>query len=110
MNIVVDRSPDRLIDLENDKLETVGEIYFKRTGKRLNPQQLWRWRIKGVSGIRLEAVKLSGAWYTTSRAFANFIERQTQVATNASAAVIGADKRDAVTERRLQAAGLLDHD
>lgn len=109
MKVCVNLKSEPLIDLENDKLETVAQIYFRLTGKRLNPQKLWRWRVKGCRGAKLHAVLLSGAWHTTAKAFAHFIERQTQAANIACTAETVAAERDASTELRLKAAGLLNH-
>ena len=38
MVISFEQPPSPLIDLEKDRLETVAQIYFRLTGKRLNPQ------------------------------------------------------------------------
>ncbi len=97
----------QLIDLEHDELIPVSEICRRVTGKRATPQKTWRWRLKGCRGVKLEAVLLSGVWHTTSKAFAAFIEGQTRAANMACTVEAGQLDRDATTERRLQAAGLL---
>ena len=96
-----------LIDLEKDKLEKVAEIYFRLTGKHLNPQKLWRWRVNGCRGVKLEAVLFEGVWHTTSKAFAAFIRRQTRAANKTVQPKSDSYSRDAMAERRLKAAGLL---
>ena len=109
MKISFERPPDPLlIDLEKDKLEKVAQIYFRLTGKRLNPQKLWRWRLKGCRGVKLEAVLLEGVWHTTAKAFAAFVRGQTEAANDACHADVRSTDRDSVTERRLRKAGLLD--
>lgn len=95
------------IDLEHDQLLPVAEACRRVTGKPASPQKIWRWRLKGCRGVKLEAVLLSGVWHTTSKAFAAFIRGQTQAAIEASAAEAGQEERGTVTERRLRAAGLL---
>ena len=40
-----------------------------------------RWRKPGIRGIRLEAVRVGGTWYTTHEAFARFCERLTAAET-----------------------------
>ena len=92
------------IDLEHDELIPVGELVRRRLGKRLSPATLWRWRLKGVGGVRLEAVRVGGVWCTTPAAFADFIRRQTAAALSRHDE--GDVERSDVTQRRLTAAGL----
>lgn len=108
MTIAFDAQSESLIDLGHDELLPVSEICQRRTGKRASPQKVWRWRLKGCRGVKLEAVLLSGTWHTTSKAFAAFIHGQTQAANKACAVETESCERDAATERRLQDAGLLD--
>src|SRR5436305_10674618 len=70
----------RLIDLENDDLRPVAEIAKERTGKRPPPGTVWRWRLNGCHGEKLEMVLCSGCWCTTTAAFADWIRRQTDAA------------------------------
>ena len=115
MSIPEPGRPKPLIDLERDELRPISEICYRLTGKRPAPQTIWRWRHEGCRGVKLEAVKFSGAWRTSAKAFAAFIAGQTQAANDACTAETGATERDAgsterdsATERRLRAAGLLD--
>lgn len=101
--------PDKTtIDLEHDELRPVGEICERKTGRRPSPQCVWRWRIKGCRGVKLECVLLQGVWQTTEAAFAAFIRGQTQAAVDAcTAADQEPVERDAAKTRRLKAAGLI---
>ena len=98
---------ESLIDLEHDDLRPVSVIAKERTGRRPSPGTVWRWRLKGCHGAKLEAVLVNGCWCTTKAAFANFIRRQTDAANAACTAEGVSTERDEMTERRLKAAGLL---
>lgn len=98
------------IDLERDELFPLEEECRRRLSRAPSPTTLWRWRTKGVriSGqtIKLACVRVGGTWYTTRRAFAEFLRRQTE----AAVAERGDDeprRRSEVTTRRLRDAGLL---
>ncbi len=99
-----------VIDVEHDDIRPVYEIATARLGKRPSPEGIWRWRVKGCHGARLECVKVSGCWCTTAAAFAQFIREQTTNAT-AKCRAAGVDSapslRDERTTRKLQAAGLI---
>ncbi len=103
-------SSQSLIDPFKDHLRPVGEIIKARLGKRISPTTLWRWRLKGVNGVRLQCLRLGGSWVTSEAAFGEFLRAQTE---NALAACRGGAEVEAPTERspekvrRLQAAGLL---
>ena len=97
---------NKLIDLERDVLIPVHTICAERLGKRVSPATLWRWRLKGCNGVKLECVKVGSTWFTTAAAFAAFIEGQTAAATpiGEPEASVG---RSEETIRRLRAVGLL---
>jgi hypothetical protein len=95
-----------LVDLEHDELQPVSVICERRTGKRAPPQKVWRWRLKGSHGARLECYLVNGVWCTTDRAFADFIRRQTANA-NAASVATESTERTPATARKLKAAGLI---
>lgn len=66
------------IDLETDELLPVNRICKTRIGKRMSPATLWRWRLKGVNGARLECVRVGASWCTTHEAFSRFLRAQQQ--------------------------------
>ena len=95
------------INLETDDLIPVGTLIKQRLGKRPSPATLWRWRLKGVSGVKLECVLVGGIWYSTAAAFAQFVRSQTA---NVQPAPLDSDapaERSDATKRKLAAAGLL---
>ena len=97
-----------LIDLEHDELRPVADICYRKTGKRPAPQCVWRWRVKGCRGVRLECYLIQGIWQTTEAAFAAFIRGQTQAAIDSCEAEGHATgERTSATQRRLQSAGLI---
>ncbi|MSR56896.1 MAG: DUF1580 domain-containing protein [Planctomycetaceae bacterium] len=97
------------IDPEHDDLRPVNQIIKARVGKPSSPATLWRWRLKGVNGVRLECLRLGGCWVTTDAAFAEFLRAQTQNALAAcqSSADDRPAERSPETVRRLKAEGVL---
>lgn len=100
------------IDPATDHLEPVRQLVRELTGRDPSPSALWRWihlghrRSAGAAPVRLEAVLVSGRWYTTRSAWADFVSRQTAAALGrGDAAPVTA--RDEATTRRLQAENLL---
>ena len=91
------------IDLETDELLPVNAICKARIGRRVSPTTLWRWRLKGVNGAKLECVRVGAQWCTTQAAFSRFLRDQQAVQSQPEAP----SERDEATTRRLQAAGLL---
>ncbi|MEX1230833.1 MAG: DUF1580 domain-containing protein [Planctomycetaceae bacterium] len=96
-----------LIDLEHDDLRPVTVIAKERTGRRPSPGTVWRWRLKGCRGAKLESVLVNGCWCTTVAAFARFVRDQTDAANAACTAADISTERDEATTRRLKAAGLI---
>ncbi len=75
--------------------------------RRPSPPTLWRWRVRGVNGVRLECVRCGGQWLTTARAVAAFMAAQT-LNSQPHPAAPETSTRSAELERRLQDAGLLE--
>lgn len=99
-----------IIDVEHDDIRPVYEIATARLGKRPSPAVVWRWRVRGAHGARLECVQVSGCWCTTAAAFAQFIRQQTAnaiAACRAAGVESAPSPRDDRTTRKLQSAGLL---
>lgn len=44
-------------------------------GKRLHISAVYRWTLRGLKGVRLEAVKIGGTTYTSQEAIQRFSER-----------------------------------
>jgi hypothetical protein len=65
------------IDPVNDDLRPIGEVIQARLGKRISAGTLWRWRRKGVNGVRLQCLRLGGSWLTSDAAFGEFLRAQT---------------------------------
>lgn len=63
-----DRPAERLFSL------TQASAFINRTrGDRVSPSTLWRWIYRGKQGVRLDALKLSGrGWLTSREAIARF--------------------------------------
>lgn len=93
-----------------DQLRPVNEVVRAHLGRRVSPPTLWRWRLKGVNGARLECLRVGGIWVTTDAAFAEFLRAQTENALAACNTGISDDapaELSAETTRRLKAAGVL---
>lgn len=97
-----------MIDVATAQLRPVHDVIRERIGKRVSPATLWRWRLKGVNGVRLECVRVGGTWYTTNDAFADFLIAQTaNTQEPESSRAQQQHSRSPEMERRLRAAGLL---
>lgn len=95
------------INLETDELIPVGQLIKQRLGKRISPATLWRWRLRGINGARLECVLCGGSWMTTAKSFAEWVHAQTA---NCQPAPMDSDaltERNEATKQKLKAAGLL---
>jgi hypothetical protein len=96
------------IDLENDELRPVNSLVERRLGRRLSPATIWRWRTKGVRGVRLECYLIAGHWCSTPAALAEFFRASSEAATPVEIAVTPiVHERSPAKERRLRAAKLL---
>ena len=69
------------IDLSREKLIPFGQLARslprRRSGRPISPSTIHRWRSNGLKGIRLEAVRVGGAWHTTEDAFKRFVAKLT---------------------------------
>ena len=103
------------IDIETDELLPVAAVIKERLGKKLSAPTLWRWRVIGIRGVKLECVLAGGVWCTTLKAFAEFLRAQTAAALERGAArsrpkgkpARPSPTRDTATRNRLANAGLL---
>jgi hypothetical protein len=72
------------IDIACEKLITfkslVREISERSGDRPLHICTPMRWRSPGLKGIKLEAVRIGGTWYTSLEAFGRFSERLTALA------------------------------
>lgn len=62
----------------------------RRAGRPVHVSTIHRWRSRGIKGLRLEAVRVGGAWHTSWAAFARFSAELTVLA----------EKSDVVMPRR----------
>jgi len=74
------------IDIFNEQLITFSELARwqpRRRGDRpVHVATIHRWRSRGLKGIRLEGVRVGGAWHTSREAFRRFTDRLTARATS----------------------------
>src|ERR1700722_12718296 len=79
--------------------------------KRPNPATLWRWRTKGVRGVRLKTSMIGGRRYVTRAALQRFIDAVTAAASPAGVEMPAETEsrrpRSPETSERLKRAGLL---
>ena len=68
-----------MIDFRKEKLFAFSKTAAEFRGGGVHVSTLHRYRLRGVGGVRLEAVKLGGRWYTSLEAIDRFV-----TATNAS--------------------------
>jgi Protein of unknown function (DUF1580) len=82
--------------------------------KRPNPATLWRWRTKGVRGVKLETLLIGGRRYVSRVALQQFIDAVTSAASRTEESPAASKpsnetkrQRPAETSRRLRQAGLI---
>jgi Protein of unknown function (DUF1580) len=63
---------DKLISLRS-----VPKLLEDQIGKRINLATIYRWKSRGISGIRLETVQVAGGSFTTSDALNEFFATST---------------------------------
>lgn len=49
----------------------------ERGGKRVSQATIHRWRLEGVRGVRLEAIKIGGTFHTSIEALERFVSALT---------------------------------
>lgn len=98
-----------MIDLHTEHVLTLAEAarLIPPTGVAIST--LWRWKTKGVRGVRLEAALIGGRWYTSAEAIDRFFaalaaKAGQEVATPTESAARKA--RIERAERRLAARGV----
>ena len=67
-----------MISLKDDELIPVREVprFLSRPGRKpVHFTTVYRWISRGIGGERLEAVRVGGTMYTTTRALEEWIER-----------------------------------
>jgi hypothetical protein len=52
-------------------------LHPRRRNRPVHVSTIHRWRDPGLRGIRLEAVRIGGAWHTSWEAFSRFCDRLT---------------------------------
>lgn len=104
-----------MIDVAKEKLVTFADLARRLPRRRRNRPvhvaTIHRWRSKGLRGVRLEAVRVGGAWHTTMEAFARFCERLTRPEIDDQGADSGSSFRQNMpnpfeTDQSLDAEGL----
>lgn len=64
------------ISVENERLVTFPALArtlpCRRSNRPIHVSTIHRWRHPGVRGVRLEAIRIGGAWHTTWEAFYRF--------------------------------------
>jgi hypothetical protein len=75
-------APCLMIDVGTEQLTTLAQlarrIPCRRNARPVHPSTVHRWRSPGIRGIRLECLKIGGAWHTSMEAFQRFCERLSQ--------------------------------
>lgn len=65
------------IDLQKDELLTFGQAR-KLLPRPVSPTTWWRWRTKGVNGVKLPALRCGNVWMTSREAVYEFIRMQSK--------------------------------
>lgn len=70
----------------------------RRKNRPIHTSTIHRWRRPGLRGVRLDAVRIGGAWHTSREAFARFCEQMTATDQVASLPVTTSDREKGVHE------------
>ena len=68
--------PLGVIDVVAEQLVTLAQlakrIPARRNERPVHPSTIHRWRSPGIGGIRLDCIRIGGAWHTSMEAFQRF--------------------------------------
>lgn len=59
-------------------LGPVRDIVKASTGRAPSESTIWRWRVNGVNGVKLECFPAGKTWLTTPAAFSEFVRKQAE--------------------------------
>ena len=85
-------------------------ISIAEAGRRagnVKAETIWRWRTKGIAGVKLESFVIGGRRFTSVEALDRFITRVTEARDVQGRDSNQPEDRSPSTERRLASAGLL---
>jgi hypothetical protein len=86
-----------MIDVEQEQLVSFSALAKslprRRRDRPVHVSTIHRWRRPGLRGVRLEAIRVGGAWHTTREAFARFCERLTAAETGNCTSVLSTAER-----------------
>ena len=72
-------APLGMIDVGSEPLITLSQLARllprRRKDRPTAPSTVHRWRAPGLRGVRLECIRVGGAWCTTLKAFEDFCAR-----------------------------------
>lgn len=73
------------INIETESLLSFADLAkalpSRREGRPVHPSTIHRWRNPGLSGVRLDAVRIGGCWCTSWEAFTRFCGQLTAAET-----------------------------
>jgi hypothetical protein len=99
-----------MIDPHSETLCTMTEA-AKSLPHRPDITTIWRWRSRGIAGVKLETVSWGGRTYTSLEALARFAERVTAAKSGERLPVRTNQQRaraQRAAKKQLQNAGLID--
>ncbi len=100
-----------MIDSMTEELLTLAEaarVVPSKSGRGVNASTVWRWALRGVSGTRLDVLRIGGKTYTSRQALQKFYEKCTASAMGVTQTATPAIRRKAAeaAERELEADGI----
>jgi len=72
-----------MIDVRGETLLHFREAAEKFPGGKRHISTVHRYRLRGIGGVRLEALKLGGRWYTSEQAIDRFVAQLTAKSSDA---------------------------
>jgi hypothetical protein len=72
-----------MVDIASEKLLTLANAALlrplRRDGKATHVSTVHRWITTGIRGVKLEAVRIGGTWFTSIQAVQRFADRLTEL-------------------------------
>lgn len=84
------------INVEHDTLISLRQLpgfLQKKIGKRIHLSTVFRWRQRGIAGVRLETISIGRQTYTTLEAVITFFEKSTAARQNQPVQLTSTEKK-----------------
>lgn len=91
-----------MIDVSKEHLLKLSELARLippgRNGRPVSPSTIFRWRSPGLRGVKLDAIRIGGAWLTSLEKYQAFCEELTRAELSTPAATDAESERGDIAE------------